>query len=137
MTLCFSKRSLANLDGVHPDLKRVCEIALQFCERINGLDYIITDGCRTLAEQVEFVKTGKSKTMKSRHLGGFAIDYVALVNGRVTYDEDYMAAVAECFKRASAELGIPIVWGGDWVHFKDEPHIQLANERYPDVVESA
>lgn len=134
MTIGFSKRSLHNLEGVHEDLYKVCKKAQEYCERA-GVDYIITDGCRTLEEQVEFVKQGKSRTMHSRHLGGMAIDYVALVAGRVTYDADYMAAVAECFKRAGAELGIAICWGGDWVSFKDTPHIELDKRIYPDVVE--
>jgi peptidoglycan L-alanyl-D-glutamate endopeptidase CwlK len=29
-------------------------------------------------------------------------------------------------KAASAELNIPIEWGGDWKNFKDLPHFQLA-----------
>ncbi|MEZ8138652.1 M15 family metallopeptidase, partial [Vibrio splendidus] len=28
------------------------------------------------------------------------------------------------------ELGIPIVWGGDWVSFKDGPHIELDRAHY-------
>lgn len=131
MTHCFSKRSLLNLEGVHPDLISVCEKAIELSEDFE-IDFILTDGCRTLAEQVEFVKTGKSKTMHSRHLGGFAVDYVALVNGRVTYDLAAMARVAECFKRAALKLRIPIEWGGDWKTFKDTPHIQLSKEQYPD-----
>lgn len=137
MTICFSKRSLHNLEGIHEDLYAVCRKAQEYVGRVEGLDFIITDGCRTIEEQVEFVKAGKSRTMHSRHLGGMAIDYVALVNGRVTYDADYMAAIAECFKRAGAELGIPICWGGDWVSFKDTPHIELDKRTYPDVVETA
>ncbi len=97
-----------------------------------GLDFIVTDGCRTVEEQREFVRTGKSKTMNSRHLGGLAIDYVGLVGGRVTYDVAVMTAISECFKRAAAKRKVPIVWGGDWKSFKDTPHIQLCASRYPD-----
>src|SRR5690242_3645304 len=131
MTIGFSKRSLHNLEGIHEDLYNVCRKAQEYVGKIDGLDFIITDGCRTLAEQVEFVKAGKSRTMHSRHLCGCAIDYVALVNGRVTYDAKPMADIAECFKQAAAELGIPIHWGGDWESFKDTPHIELDKRRYP------
>ncbi len=128
----FSKRSVGNLEGVHPDLVAVCEKAIELSEDFD-IDFIITDGCRTLAEQVEFVKAGKSRTMHSRHLGGFAVDTVALINGRVSYAKGDMEKVAACFKRAAAKLRIPIHWGGDWTSFKDTPHIELDKERYPDV----
>ena len=127
----FSKRSLLNLEGVHDDLKAVCEKAIELSGDY-GVDFIITDGHRTMEEQIAFVSQGKSRTLKSRHLGGMAVDFVALVAGRVTYDVSAMTQVAECFKRAAAKLRIPIVWGGDWKSFKDTPHIELSKERYPD-----
>ncbi len=128
----FSKRSVGNLEGVHEDLVEVCKKAIELSEDF-GIDFIITDGCRTLAEQRDNVAKGVSKTMHSRHLGGFAVDTVALVNGRVSYAEADMAKVAACFKRAAEKLRIPIHWGGDWKTFKDTPHIELDKERYPDV----
>ncbi len=132
MSFALSKRSLRELEGVHPDLVEVVKRAGHYCVEA-GIDFIITDGCRTMEEQVEFVKTGKSKTLKSRHLGGLAIDYVGLRNGRVSYDTGLMTHIAACFKRAADELKIPIGWGGDWTSFKDMPHIQLDARRYPDV----
>lgn len=131
MSFSLSHRSRTNLENVHQDLVEVVMLAGELCVA-RGLDFIITDGHRTMEEQVEYVKTGKSKTLKSRHLGGFAVDYVGLVDGRVTYDPAVMTAIAECFKRAAAKRKVPIVWGGDWQKFKDMPHIQLAAERYPD-----
>lgn len=117
----FSKRSLGNLDEVHPALQRVAKRALEISE----VDFLITDGHRTVAEQRRFVAQGKSKTMKSKHLEGRAIDYVAWENGTFTYNVAKMTAIARAFKQASKELSIPIEWGGDWKNFKDTPHIQL------------
>lgn len=128
----WSKRSLGNLEGVHPDLVKVCNLALTIAGS-RGLDFALTDGCRTLAEQVRFVAEGKSKTMHSRHLNGHAVDFVALVNRRASYDESAMGAIAECFKAAATQLGIEIGWGGDWHSFQDTPHIELDRTRYPDV----
>ena len=132
MSFCFSNRSLSNLEGVHPDLLEVVKLAGEYADE-QGLDFIITDGCRTIEEQRAFVATGKSRTMHSRHLGGFAIDYVARVAGRVSYDEADMRAISECFLRAGAKLRVPVEWGGNWKSFQDTPHIQLNSERYPDV----
>ncbi len=132
MSFALSNRSRTNLENVHPDLVEVVMLAGQLADA-EGLDFIITDGHRTYTEQVEYVKTGKSKTLKSRHLGGCAIDYVGLVNGRVTYDVAVMTQSAECFKRAAQKRRVKIKWGGDWKSFKDTPHIELDSEVYPDV----
>lgn len=132
---CFSKRSLANLEGVHPDLVKVCQRAIELTNLPENcdIDFIITDGSRTIEEQRQFVAEGKSQTMKSRHLGGLAIDFVALCAGRVTYDWDPMKRLSDIFKQAGSDVGVGVEWGGDWKHFKDTPHIQLSKEAYPDV----
>lgn len=124
----FSARSRRNLD-VHPDLKKVAYRALA----LSAVDFIIVDGGRTYAEQVHYVRTGKSQTMRSRHLGGFALDYVAIhpSTGKVTWAVTYMTKISQAFKQAASELGIPIEWGGDWKSFKDTPHIQLPRSKYP------
>lgn len=124
----FSQRSIANLD-VHPDLKKVALRALEISE----VDFIIVDGGRTIEEQREYVKTGKSKTLKSRHLGGFALDFVAWVDGKISYQHGPMKAVADAFKLAGDQVLGPgrIEWGGDWKRFVDKPHIQLSTKYYP------
>lgn len=122
----FSMRSIKNLD-VHNDLKKVAMRALD----LTTVDFIVVDGGRTLPEQREYVRTGKSKTMKSRHLGGFALDYVAWVDGKISYQLKHMKAIADAFKQAGEDLKVPIEWGGDWKSFKDTPHIQLNAKRYP------
>lgn len=134
MSFSLSKRSLAALSGVHPDLIEVVKLAGQLTVELEkGIDFIITQGCRSLEEQKQMVAKGASQTMHSRHLGGFAVDYVALVDGRVTYAEESMKAISDCFLEASARLGIPVIWGGIWKTLHDTPHIELDKKRYPDV----
>lgn len=123
----WSKRSLGELEGIHKDLRKVTDLALKY----SPYDFIITDGKRTLAEQRKHVANGASKTMKSRHLTGHAVDFVAVVNKKVTWNYTYMKAISDAFKRAAKELGIPIVWGGDWKSFQDTPHIELNKTKYP------
>ena len=120
-----SKRTLSNLD-VHKDLVRVTLRALE----ISSIDFVITDGGRTRREQEHYVKIGASKTMNSRHLGGFAVDFAPLVRGKITWAWPAMTQVANAFKQAGKELGVPIEWGGDWKTFKDGPHIQLSAKVY-------
>lgn len=123
----FSSRSLKALEGIHPDLRKVVDRALELSE----VDFIVTEGLRTYVRQVQLVREGASKTLKSRHLTGHAVDVIAYENGQVNYNADLMRKIAVAFKAASAELQIPIRWGGDWKSFVDTPHFELDKERYP------
>jgi peptidoglycan L-alanyl-D-glutamate endopeptidase CwlK len=125
----FSARSRTNLEGLHPDLLRVAHRALELTE----VDFIVTEGLRTIDRQRELVRTGASKTLKSRHLSGHALDFMAIdpETGRGSWAWVLYPRVAAAFKAAAAELGVPIVWGGDWPKFRDGPHIELDRQRYP------
>lgn len=117
----LSTRSLNNLKGVNENLVKVVKRAIEITE----VDFIVTEGLRTRERQRELVAKGASRTMNSMHLTGRAVDVVAYVNGKVTYDYPYMKRIAEAFKKAASELGISITWGGDWKSFVDTPHFQL------------
>lgn len=124
------------LEGVHPDLRAIIEEAL----KSSDVPFIVTEGLRTAARQAELVKAGKSKTLRSRHLTGHAVD-LAIWDDRnqdkvVGVDElswkfeDYKL-LANSVKAAAARLKLPIEWGGDWTSFKDGPHFQLPWKEYP------
>jgi peptidoglycan L-alanyl-D-glutamate endopeptidase CwlK len=123
----LNTRSLNALKGVHPDLVRVVKRAAE----LSPTPFIVTEGLRTLARQKELVAKGASKTMRSRHLTGHAIDFVPVVGGKVTWKWPAFKPVADAFKQAARELKVPIVWGGDWRTFKDGPHIELNRTNYP------
>lgn len=74
---------------------------------------------------------GKSQTLRSRHLTGHAIDVVALIDGKASWDIAVYAKIAKAFKLAASELNIPVEWGGSWTSFKDGPHFQLPWAAYP------
>ncbi|AIO33112.1 D-alanyl-D-alanine carboxypeptidase family protein [Burkholderia cenocepacia] len=117
----FSRRSERNLVGVKPDLIKLARRALELSE----VDFGVTEGLRTKDRQRQLVAEGKSRTANSRHLTGDAIDVVAYLGAAVTWEWKYYEQIAVAFKRASAELGIPVEWGGDWKSLKDGPHFQL------------
>lgn len=123
-------RSEKNLTGVHPDLVKVVRHTAELAKEA-GLDFIVTEGLRTMKRQRELVAAGASKTLKSRHITGHAIDFAPLVAGEVTWKWPPFHALAAMFKRAAAELDVEIEWGGDWRSFKDGPHIQLTHKAYP------
>jgi peptidoglycan LD-endopeptidase CwlK len=119
-------KSLKNLNGVHPDLVRVIKRAIQ----LTPVDFSVIEGLRTLARQKELVAAGASKTMNSRHLTGHAVDIAPYVAGKIRWDWPLFHQIAPAVKQAAMELGIPIVWGGDWRTFKDGPHFELERTVY-------
>lgn len=127
MTFKLSQKSLDRLTGVHPDLVDVVMLAIGKSE----VDFCVLEGVRSMARQEQLVKAGASKTMKSRHLTGHAVDLGAMIGGSVRWDWPLYHKVADAVKEAAAELSIPIEWGGDWKSFPDGPHFQLPHKEYP------
>lgn len=123
----FSGLSISNLKTAHPLLQKLFMEALP----TSPYDFSITEGLRTVERQKYLFDAGKSKTMNSRHLSGKAIDIAVFVNGKLTWDFDKYKEVAAHVKAVAASLQIPIVWGGDWVSFKDGPHFELDRKSYP------
>lgn len=125
----WSARSLKNLQGIHPDLRRVMDRALQE----SPLDFVVIEGLRTKERQKQLVASGASKTMNSRHLTGHAVDIVPIgPNGKAAFDWPLYDRLGLAVKDAAAKEGVEIVWGGDWKSFKDGPHFELERSKYPD-----
>lgn len=106
----FSKRSLDNLAGVHPDLVRVVHETL----RESPVDFVVIEGRRTIARQRELVAAGASQTMDSRHLTGHAVDLAAWV-GEIRWDMGLYYQLAAAAQRAAKTLAVPLRWGGCWL----------------------
>ena len=121
MAFKFSKRSRDNLATVKPKLQELFNAAIAD----SPYDFVVTCGIRTVEEQRVLVATGKSTTMKSRHLTGDAVDIAVLVDGKVSWDAKYYKPVATHVKKVAKKLGINITWGGDWKSFIDAVHFQL------------
>ncbi len=122
----LSKLSLSRLEGVHPDLVKVVQRAIE----ITPVDFRVNEGLRNAARQAMLVKAGASRTQKSRHLTGHAVDLVAMVGKEVRWDWPLYYQIAAAMKQAAQELGVPLEWGGDWHSFKDGPHFQLPWRTY-------
>jgi peptidoglycan L-alanyl-D-glutamate endopeptidase CwlK len=122
----LSVRSKKALVGVHPDLVRVVERAIQ----LTDVDFAVTEGVRTIERQRQLFASGASTTMNSRHITGHAVDVAAWV-GEIRWDWPLYHKIAEAMKAAAKELGVAIIWGGDWKTFKDGPHFELDRRFYP------
>lgn len=115
MTYRLGTGSRRELEGVHPDLVRVVERAIEITE----VDFSVHDGIRTVAEQEEYVRTGVSHTMNSKHLPqsdgyGHAVDLVPYINGRLRWEWPPILKIAAAMRQAAEELGVGIVWGACW-----------------------
>ena len=127
MTFVLGKKSLARLQGVHPDLVRVVRTAIG----LSSIDFTVTEGLRTVERQRQLVAAKASTTMKSRHITGHAVDLAALVAGEVRWDWPLYSQISKAMKAAAENESVPLEWGGDWKSFKDGPHFQLPWASYP------
>lgn len=127
MTFKLGPKSLERLQGVHPDLVRVVKAAIA----ISPVDFTVTEGLRTVKRQEQLVAAGASKTMRSRHLTGHAVDVAPIIAGQIRWDWPPFHEIAAAMKAAALAEGVPITWGGDWKTFKDGPHFELSHAAYP------
>jgi peptidoglycan L-alanyl-D-glutamate endopeptidase CwlK len=121
----LTERDRARLGGVHPDLVRVVERARA------SYQFIVIEGLRSEERQKQLFAQGATKTMRSRHLTGHAVDLAPMIDHEVRWDWPAFYPLAEAVKAAAKQEGVRIEWGGDWRTFKDGPHWQLPWDGYP------
>ncbi len=128
--MILNTTSHQRLRGVHPDLVRVVRrCAADWADPETG--FIVTQGLRTLEEQKLLKAKGASRTLRSRHLTGHAVDLAVSVRGQIRWDWPLYAKLAKAMKEAAKKEKVPLDWGGDWTSFKDGPHFQLPWAKYP------
>lgn len=127
--MLITPRSRRLLQGVHLDLVGVVERAAALAEP--GFGFVVIEGLRNVTRQRQLLNAGASRTMRSRHLTGHAVDLAAVVAGEIRWDWPLYHKLASLMKRAASELEVPIEWGGDWETFKDGPHFQLPWKTHP------
>ena len=115
MAFQLSQRSLDKLEGVHPDLVKVVKLAITYTD----VDFGVIYGVRDLATQERLFKSGRSQTMKSKHLiqdSGYshAVDLVAYDGSDVVWEINVYDDIADAMKAAAKEVGCAIKWGAAW-----------------------
>lgn len=123
----LGSKSKEKLKGVHPQLVKVVERAIQ----LSSVDFTVGEGLRSIERQKQLVAQGASKTMKSRHITGHAVDLYALKDGKVSWEMPLYKKIADAVLQAAKELNVDVEWGGNWETFKDGPHFQLSWKNYP------
>ena len=62
------------------------------------------------------------------HQKGRAFDFGLVVGKTARWDWPLFMQAGKIVKGAAEDLGIRIVWGGDWTKFRDGPHVELAKD---------
>ncbi len=124
----FGKRSKERLKGVDSSLVNVLN------EAIKLMDLAIVEGVRSKERQKELVAKGASKTMKSKHIEGRAVDVtpypVDMESVSGIHRHYYMAGI---LRGVAHMMGVKVRSGADWDSdgeikdqtFNDLVHIEL------------
>ena len=124
----YAKSSLTYLKKVHPDLRAVMMEAKNRAE----IDFDISCGWRSQAEQMKAYKAGKSQLdgirYKSKHnyIPALAVDIYAYNGAKADYSKEKLRYLTDIFKEVANGLNIKIECGIDWDDFPDGPHVELA-----------
>lgn len=110
MSFILSGRSLHKLAGVDQQLQNVVRKAIT----VTKIDFGVIQGLRTLAEQKELVAKGASQTLKSKHLEGKAVDLMAYVGSRGSWELNLYDDIASAMQEAAIELKVGLCWGAAW-----------------------
>jgi len=114
MTFKLSDRSLRNLQGVDEQLVATVNLAIV----LTKIDFGVICGLRTMEEQRVLVDKGASKTMRSKHLDGNAVDLMAYIGSRASWELNLYDDIADAMKQAAGETGAVLRWGAAW-HIPD------------------
>lgn len=110
MSFKLSQRSMDKLEGVKPELVKVVQDAIT----LTTVDFGVIQGLRTQEEQAELVAKGASQTMKSKHLTGHAVDLMAYLGGKGSWELAIYDEVADAMKAAAIANNVGIRWGAAW-----------------------
>lgn len=106
----LSKRSLNNLQGVHPALVDIVHHAIS----VTKVDFAVVEGLRTIERQKDLVARGASQTMKSKHLDGHAVDLMAFIGNRGSWELNLYDDIADAVREGAVKVGVRTRWGAAW-----------------------
>ena len=96
--------------GVEPELKEVVYEAI----KVTKIDFGVIEGLRTEEKQKQLVESGASQTMKSKHLEGRAVDLMAYIGGRGSWELNVYDESADAMKEAAIKVDVAVRWGAAW-----------------------
>ena len=110
MSFSLSTRSLDKMKGVDDTLVKVVKEAIN----LTKVDFGVTFGLRTVEEQQKLFDSGRSQTMKSKHLDGRAVDLVAYFGSDVSWELNVYDEICDAMAEAARRNTLAIKWGAAW-----------------------
>lgn len=111
MSFKLSTRSLTKLQGVDERLIAVVRRAIE----ITTVDFGVVDGVRTPKQQMEYFKKGVSQiSVGGKHVEGKAVDLMAYVGARGSWELNLYDNIADAMKQAAIENNVAVRWGAAW-----------------------
>ena len=105
----LNEESEKKLEDVNPQLANVVRKAIA----ISDLEFQVLEGKRSTQEHMAYYEKGITQVSDhSSHLYGYAVDLIALVNGRIVLEQEPYDDIVECMRIAATELGVKLRWGG-------------------------
>jgi len=109
MTYKLGKSSKAKLEGVDERMIAIVRYAINVTKQ----DFSVICGLRTMDEQRALVAKGASQTMKSKHIGGNAVDLMAYVDGG-RWELNLYDEIADAMAEGARAISTPVKWGAAW-----------------------
>lgn len=111
MTFALSQRSLNNLVGVDKRLVQVVHLAIE----LTKVDFAVIEGVRTPQRQRELFDKGASQVREGgTHVQGRAVDLMAYIDDRASWELNLYDDIADAMKAAAIEFDVPLRWGAAW-----------------------
>ena len=110
MAFKLSQRSLGRLDGVKNEMHSVVVSAIG----MSNVDFGVICGLRTQEEQEDLMARGATQTLKSKHLTGDAVDLMAYIGSRASWELNLYDDIADAMKQAAIKHDVAIKWGAAW-----------------------
>jgi len=111
MTFKLSARSIDRLVGVNPNLIRVVQRAIE----LTKVDFAVTEGLRSPERQRELYLKGASQIKEGgTHIEGRAIDVVAYIGTRISWELNLYDDIADAMRLAAIETNVGLRWGAAW-----------------------
>ena len=110
MGFSLSSRSLKKLEGIDETLIEVVKEAIQ----LTKVDFGVTFGLRTVEEQQKLFDSGRSQTMKSKHLDGRAVDLVAYFGSDISWELNIYDDICDAMAEAARRNTLALKWGAAW-----------------------
>jgi histidinol phosphatase-like PHP family hydrolase len=101
---------MGKLEGVDEGIVAVVKDAIG----ITKVDFGVTFGLRTLEEQKKLYESGRSQTMKSKHLEGRAVDLVAYFGSDISWELNVYDDICDAMAEAARKNDVAIKWGAAW-----------------------